>query len=266
MHEYDTVLKLLLRGSAQLPLQRLAGLVVEKWIDIELPEVRALRMDLLGEAAHDVLVHLELQSTNDPDMALRMAEYCLATYRLYRRFSRQLVLYVGDAPMRMKAELKGPNQWFRCEMVDIRDLDGEELIESASIGDNVIAILARLPDRRDAVRRILHKIAGLETGERVAAIKQLALLAGLRNMGELISEEASKMPITADIMDHDLFGPLIRKGQIEGELTILRRLIERRFGSIPDWAEERLLTQSTAELEELSVRLLDAPSLEQLLG
>lgn len=74
------------------------------------------------------------------------------------------------------------------------------------------------------------------------------------------------MPITADIMDHDLFGPYIRKGRLEGELAMLRRLIERRFGSMPDWAEERLAGRSMVELEELSVRFFDAQSLEELLG
>jgi len=48
-------------------------------------------------------------------------------------------------------------------------------------------------------------------------------------------------------------------------LTVLRRLIAKRFGALPSWAEERLNGRSTAELEELSVRVLDAHTLEDLL-
>jgi len=48
-------------------------------------------------------------------------------------------------------------------------------------------------------------------------------------------------------------------------LAILRRQIEKRFGSVPNWAEERLEKLSAKELEEVSVRLLDAKSLENLL-
>jgi len=51
----------------------------------------------------------------------------------------------------------------------------------------------------------------------------------------------------------------------EGELTVLRRVIEKRFGALPGWAEERLAGRTTAELEELCVRVLDARSLEDLL-
>jgi hypothetical protein len=34
---------------------------------------------------------------------------------------------------------------------------------------------------------------------------------------------------------------------------------------MPSWAEERLASRSTAELEELSLRVLDAESIEDLL-
>jgi len=81
------------------------------------------------------------------------------------------------------------------------------------------------------------------------------------------------MPITLDIRDHPIFGPPLRKaerkvrreGRAEGELAILRRQLQKRFGPIPKRVEQRLARKSTAELEDLSVRLLDAKSLEELL-
>ena len=52
------------------------------------------------------------------------------------------------------------------------------------------------------------------------------------------------MPITTSILEHDVLGPLFKKGlqegRQEGELAILRRLIEKRFGPLPGWASERL--------------------------
>ncbi len=281
MHDYDTTLKLLLRAPAQVALETLTGSPVHDWLNVELPEVRALRMDLLFKGADDGLVQIEFQKTNDPAMPLRMAEYSLATYRLFGRFARQFVLYVGDAPLSMEPELRGPKQWFGYEIVDVRCWAAEPLLDSSHIGDNLLAILANLHDRRDAVRRILEKIAGLEPGERSATLTQFGILSGLRKMGELVKEEVRKMPILEDIMGHDLLGPILRKGleqgreegreegrqegRFEGELAILRRQIERRFGPVPDWAEKRLAARSASELLDLSVRLLDAQSLEQLL-
>ena len=69
------------------------------------------------------------------------------------------------------------------------------------------------------------------------------------------------MPVFIDIMENKVLGREYKRG----ELAILRLQIEKRFGSIPSWAEERLASRSTVELEELSERLLDAPSIEDLL-
>ena len=81
------------------------------------------------------------------------------------------------------------------------------------------------------------------------------------------------MPIDLDIRDHEFLGPIIREaeqhgrqeGRQEGELTVLRRLIERRFGLLPSRTHERLAALSVSELEDLSERLLDATSIEDLL-
>ena len=99
------------------------------------------RLDLLGEAIDGSLVHLELQSGNDPGMPLRMAEYCLGVFRLYGKFPRQILLYVGKAPLRMDSQLRSPDLWYRYRAVDVRDLDGDRLLESEDIGDNIIAIV-----------------------------------------------------------------------------------------------------------------------------
>src|SRR5882724_1648232 len=261
MQEYDVALKLLLRGSAKLTMRALTGTTVEKWLDVELPKVQNTRVDLLGETSDASLVHLELQSGNDTAMPLRMAEYCLSVFRLFERFPRQVMLYVGEAPMRMGNELRGADVWFRYRAIDIRELDGDELLESDGVGDNVIAILARLRDHKDAVRRIVERIAGLAAAERATALGQLLIVAGLRHLEETVEQEARKMPVFIDILENKVLGREYKRG----ELAILRRLIEKRFGVIPSWAEERLVGRSTAELEDLSVRLLDALSIEELL-
>ena len=108
MQEYNVALKLLLRGSAKLTMLALTGTTVEKWLDVELPKVQNTRVDLLGETSDASLVHLELQSGNDTAMPLRMAEYCLSVFRLFERFPRQVMLYVGEAPMRMETSFAAP--------------------------------------------------------------------------------------------------------------------------------------------------------------
>ncbi len=133
MQDYDVTLKLLLQGSAPLALRELTGTTVTKWLDVELPKVQNLRLDLLGETADGGLVHLELQSSNDVGMPLRMAEYCLGIFRLFRRFPRQIVIYVGQPQMRMDRELRDVDVFFQYRLIDIRALDGNLLLESAGV-------------------------------------------------------------------------------------------------------------------------------------
>jgi hypothetical protein len=69
------------------------------------------------------------------------------------------------------------------------------------------------------------------------------------------------MPLVGDIPETSVLAREFKKG----ELRILRRQIEKRFGPIPSWAEERLVSQSRADLVEVGVRLLVATSIEDLL-
>jgi predicted transposase YdaD len=280
MQDYDVALKLLLQGSARLTMLAVIGGPIEKWLNIELPKVQNLRADLLGETADGELVHVELQSANDSTMPLRMAEYCLGVFRQFKKFPRQIVLYVGEAPLGMESALSGRELSFRYRTIDIRDLDGDRLLESEETGDNVIAILARLRDKEGAVRKIVGRIAKLPAGERDFAFQQLILLAGLRRLSKTVEKETRTMPIYIDLLENEVIGPAYKrgleegelkgklegelKGKLEGELKIIRQLIEKRFGPIPGWAEERLAARSVAGLEELSGRILDVTSLEDL--
>ena len=183
--------------------------------------------------------------------------------------------------MNMPSELHGEDISIRYRLVDIRDLDGEELLASENLGDNVIAILTRLRDHRGAIRRIVTKVAQLPESQRHVAAQQLVILAGLRRLGPIVNEEVRKMPIIVDLMENDIIGPAIRKGlekgleqgleqgrvegRAAGEQQLLRRMIEKRFGTIPDWANAKLTSMSIGEIEALGERIFDATSIESLL-
>ena len=260
MQEYDVVFKLILQ-SVDLTIREIGGPPIVRWLNVELPEVRNTRVDLLGETAAGELIHIELQSMNDPDMPLRMAEYCLRVRRNFRKFPQQILVYLGNAPLTMGSDLNGPNLSYSYRMVDIRDLDGERLLASPEVGDNIVAILTRLPDRRATVRRIMERIAVLGPWEREAMLRRLWILAGLRHLVQVVEEEAIKMPITEDIMNHDSIGPAAKKGALE----VLRPQIEERFGPIPAWVEERLSGMHPRAVIALGPRVYHAETLEELL-
>lgn len=52
----------------------------------------------------------------------------------------------------------------------------------------------------------------------------------------------------------------------EVESNMLLRQLKHRFGEIPNWAEEKITKTDRATLEEWSLRLLNAHSLEDVFG
>lgn len=288
MHDYDTVLKSLLTDSENSIFEKITGARRGRWLNVELPNVTQTRVDLLFETL-DVprrLIAMELQSTNDALLPLRMAEYSLRVLRLHKQFPEQYVLYVGSDPLNMPSALNGPDHVCRYKMVDIRAWDAETLANSPFAADSVLAILADSSGRRETIRRILERIAKLGKGPELdAAFSRLLILAGIRKLGEIVKQEAKTMPILDDIMDHDVIGPAIRQGIAQGleqgrrevlqakeearhqeALIFLHRLIKARFGSISSAHEEQIAKLSLPELEDLGVRLFTANSIAELFG
>jgi len=72
------------------------------------------------------------------------------------------------------------------------------------------------------------------------------------------------MPILNDILDHEVLGREYKRGRQEGELNLLHRILVKRFGPIPAWAEEWLAHCQIEEIERLGERLTDVASLEEL--
>ena len=55
-----------------------------------------------------------------------------------------------------------------------------------------------------------------------------------------------------------------KEGRLEGEAVLLRRLLLRRFGAVPAWAEARLDAATTEQLEAWGDRVLDTTTLDEV--
>src|SRR5580704_2212494 len=130
MHEYDVALKSILMRPGSALLAELTGLPDLRWLNVELPKVNNRRVDMLGRSPDGELVAIEFQSRNERHFPFRMGEYLFGVGRIYGQLPRQIVIYVGDAPLRMKNRIEGAGLSYEFQMMDIRDLDGERLLAS----------------------------------------------------------------------------------------------------------------------------------------
>jgi len=180
--------------------------------------------------------------------------------------------------MRMRDRFHG----YQYRIVDVSRIDAEPLLASDRLEDNVIAVLFRLTDQRAALRRILMRIAQAEPGRRAEAAKGLFVLAGLRRLRPMLKEEERKartVDITYDWFTDPTIGPVIAEAAEEAaakagaqaraealiaEQRILRRQTEKRFGPLPEAVVARIAAMSLTELEDFSLRVLDAASLDEM--
>src|SRR5215831_4537325 len=98
---FDTILKALFQSSRLRLLESLTQASVREWINVEIPNARMNKLDLVAWLTDGRLYHLEMQSGNDPDMARRMVEYYLLLWRRYGVPPVQMLIYVGRRPFKM---------------------------------------------------------------------------------------------------------------------------------------------------------------------
>ena len=58
----------------------------------------------------------------------------------------------------------------------------------------------------------------------------------------------------------------LQTGEKAGEAKMLTRLLQRRFGNLPTWASQKIADAELSTLEEWSLHILDATTLESVLA
>jgi hypothetical protein len=74
----------------------------------------------------------------------------------------------------------------------------------------------------------------------------------------LVEAEAKHMALMIDITENKVLGPVYLRGREEGQLDLLRRQIAWKFGTVPEWVEQKLSQSSAQEVEAVGVQVLDA--------
>ncbi len=280
MGDYDITLKSLFYRNTRKLFEQLTGSAQARWLNTEFVSAKptARQVDLLAETVGGELVHIEFQSVNDPNMPCRQMEYSVLIYRDQGRFPSQFVLYVGEAPMRMASRVEANR--FQYHLVDIRDLDGAGLLNSADVEDNILAVLTRGFDNRETLRTVLRRIVALDGEQRGQAIAQLTTLAKLRKLEITLKQEVETMPITIDIRAHAFYTEGFEEGRQSGmeegrqsgmeegsrrqSRHFLQRMLEVQFGPLPDSANARLQVLSVDQMETLATRIFRCGTLEEV--
>ena len=266
---YDVSLKLLFRNSHGLVAKAIFGGTVQSWLNVELPKVQNPRVDLLARRGNGVLCHLELESKNTRDIGRRVTEYYLGLHRLLDDHVEMVVLYVGRRPLAMKPIFSTPSLTFTFRLIDIREFDGEPLIKSNDLGDNMLALLTK-SDQEIVFQKVEARLKNLPPGKREEAALRFVVISGLRGLEKNVARRLKMI----DLMENKVIGPAIllgerrgeRRGQQRGEhrgkVKFLLTQLKQRFGPLPAGTAELLEQASERKLLSMSKRILTAKSLD----
>ena len=279
---FDVTFKYLFRNSTGVLARLLFGESPE-WQNVEQPEVRNLRPDLLARGADGQLRHVELQIKNDRTLPFRMLEYYVGFRRAFDEHVHQTLLYAGREPLSMPHYFSSASTRHEFHILNLREMDGAELLASSDWTDNEWALLTRC-DPEKVIRVVLDKLRTLDPNTQQTAASTFFIIGGILGIEDELKRRVAAEMI--DLLENKVLGPAIRQGleqgrvegrmegrvegrvegRMEGMAHLLESLLEKRFGPLPAWAKSRIQSASVQTIEAWSLRLDEVASLDQLLN
>jgi hypothetical protein len=234
-----------------------------------------------------VLIHIEIQGQSEAEFAERMFVY---NYRLYDRYRRAVVslAVLGDSTPAWRPSTFGYQRWgcevgIRFPMVKLLDYREQWEMLDQAVNPFAVVVMAHLEAqatakdeqaRYQAKQRLIRSL--YRRGyERQAILELFRFIDWVLELPEALEEqlwqelqqyeETQRMPYITSV-ERIGFKKGVEQGRQEGlqqgEVQVLRRQLTRRFGPLPEWAEERLTKADLAQLEVWADRVLDAETLD----
>ncbi len=92
------------------------------------------------------IMQVEIQTRNNPKMAVQMADYWILLHQIHGIPVRQYVLYVGADPLAMPDRLEQPNFNFQYTLLSFSDLSYDLFIGAEQPEVKMLALLGDLKD------------------------------------------------------------------------------------------------------------------------
>ena len=269
MAEFDKILKENIEAVFLPMVEEMLGISIKETFEIKdkiqitierEPDFLKIIIDQNGK---EWILHLEFQTTNDPKMIYRMAEYRAILQRKYEIPVRQLVIYLGLEKPWMRTQLSKEEQITGFELHDIKNSSLQSTLNSEVPEGIILSILTdyEKSDAGKVIDEIIYKLQQVSKSESELrkSIKQLLVLSRLRKLEVKIKQKINDMPITYDIKTDGLYNEGIQKGREEGREEGLQKGIQKgrennRFQIISKALSQRVLTiEQIAEIAEVSI-------------
>jgi len=163
----DITTKKIIKNISKDIIRYILGLEVSNilFIDKELQRVEKREADLVilcRRDNKDIILHIEIQNSNDKKMLNRMLRYYADINTLYPNIDiEQYLIYIGKSKLNMRNRLQKDRIDFSYNLIDMHNIDCEQMLEIDKAESIVLAILCDFKDK-DELEVLLYIIKRLK--------------------------------------------------------------------------------------------------------
>jgi predicted transposase YdaD len=215
----------------------------------------------------------QVKLDSEPPLSLRMLDYWVRLYRLYRLPIRQVVVLLrppAEGTVIESAFVLGTTR-HEYQVLCMWEQDPSIFLEDIALLP--LATLAATQSPEQLLNQVAQRVSTIEsTQQRREASAYVQLLAGLRFNKTLI-----RQVFREDIMRESVIYQEIQQegeergilkgkleGKLEGEQTVILRQLARRIGDVSPELQSQIQSLSLYQLEALADALLDFSTLADL--
>ncbi|MBD6619368.1 DUF4351 domain-containing protein [Komarekiella sp. 'clone 1'] len=220
------------------------------------------------------ILHLEFQTKleSTPPLPLRMLDYWVRLYRLYRLPVTQVVVLLLPPAPETVIETAFTVETTRHEyrVIPMWEQNPEPFLNDPALLP--LATLAATTQPQALLQRVVGKVNQLEPKQRPEISSYTQILAGLKYNKDLIRQLFREGMMRESVIYQEILAEGEQRGEqrgrqegrkAEGQLLILRQLT-RRVGELPQEVRSRIETLSLEQLENLGEALLDFQAIADL--
>ena len=202
------------------------------------------------------ILHIEVQTRDDPDMAYRMLEYRVMAEQVYRLPVKQYVIYLGETVSTMPRGISSWGLSFEYTIISIRDLSYRLFLTSDHPQEKLLAILGDFgaDNPAEVLETIVSEVRAVSGGgfSEYRYLQQLRIMIQLRNLA-LGLEFDKVMKTVADFFREER-DPFFIAGERKTKREVVRNLLSSGRFTISEISgftnvEESFVTEIEAEMK-----------------
>ena len=214
------------------------------------------------------LLHLEFQTKleSNPPLPLRMIDYWVRLYRLYRLPITQIIVLLlpPSEDTVIETAFIVENTRHEHQVLRLWEQEPELFLNDPALLP--LATLAATTDSEALLRETAQRVSQLEVERKQEVSTYTQILAGLKFEKALIQKIFREGMMRESVIYQDILEEGREEGRSQGELNLIIRLLTRRFGAVDETVRSRIVTLPLALLEDLGEALLDFAEIEDLIN